>query len=189
MPRKADVSILLLMTHHLQNAMAYSEANRTGEDRTRLMIFVIVGIISALLVAGLIYFFLAQPPSTGSGPPRLAGALRPGSPEFEPIRERVVVDGIEAFESTRPLGDIVMELRATVRNFTGRTINGLEIRGAVIDSEGNSVKERTVIFIPTGRQAELEANRTMQARIMLDQIRKDAVRADIKMEVAGVRFK
>lgn len=169
--------------------MAYSEADRTGEDRTRRTIFVVVGIVSALLVASLIYFFLAQPHSRVSGPPRLDGALHPGSPEFEQIRERVVVDGLEAFESTRPLGDIVMDLRANVRNFTGRTIDGLELRGAVVDSEGNPVKERTVIVIPTGRQPELEPNRIMQARIMLDQIRKDAVRADIKMEVAGVRFK
>ena len=169
--------------------MAYSEADRIGEDKTRRIIFVVVGIVSALLVASLIYFFLAQPRSSVSGPPRLDGALRPGSPEFEQIRERVVVDGVEAFESTRPLGDIVMDLRANVRNFTGRTIDGLELRGAVVDPEGNPVKERIVIVIPTGRQPELEPNRIMQARIMLDQIRKDAVRADIKMEVAGVRFK
>ena len=168
--------------------MAHSETSRTEEDRTRRTIFIVVGVVTALLVAGLIYF-LAQPHSSVSEPLRLEGATRPGSPEFEQIRERVAVDGLEAFESARPLGDIVMELRATVRNFTGRTINGLELRGAVVDPEGNPVKERTVIVIPTKRQPELEPNRTMQARMVLEQISKDAVRANIKMEVAGVRFK
>ena len=47
-----------------------------------------------------------------------------------------------------------MNLQTTVRNFTGRTVNGLEVKAAVVDGEGKPVKQRTVVVIPT-KQAEL----------------------------------
>jgi hypothetical protein len=161
-----------------------AEPNNSGR-----MIFIIVAAISMLLIAGLIY--LATRPSSGgntAGQPRLEGAIRAGTPEFEQYRERLLLDGLEATEATRAIGDVVMTLKATARNFTGRTINGLEVHAAVIDSQGNPVKERTVIVVPT-RQPELEQNRTMEVPVMLEGMKKDDDRANIKMEVTAVRFK
>jgi hypothetical protein len=153
------------------------------------MIFIIVAVVSVLLIGGLIY--LATRPTTGGsagGQERLEGGIRAGTPEFEPYRERIVLDKPEATEATRPIGDMVMRLTSTVRNFTGRTINGLEIYAAVIDSQGKPVKERTVIVVPT-RQPEIEPNRTMEVPVMLEGMKKEDDRADIKMEVTAVKFK
>src|SRR3712207_4548422 len=116
--------------------MSNAEQNLTATDNTRRTIFIIGGIAAALLVAGIIYLSTRPSTSIGTADQRLEGALRPGSPEFEQYRERIVVDQPEATEATRPIGDIVMELQTTVRNFTGRTINGLEMYGAVVDTEG-----------------------------------------------------
>jgi hypothetical protein len=141
-----------------------------------------------LLIGGLIY--LATRPTTGGAgeQQRLEGGIRAGTPEFEQYRERIMLDKPEATQSARPIGDIVMRLTSTVRNFTGRTINGLEIHAAVVDSQGNPVKERTVIVVPT-RQPEIEPNRTMEVPVMLEGMKKEDDRADIKMEVTAVRFK
>lgn len=124
---------------------------------------------------------------TGSqnNPPTL---IRAGSPEFEKNRELIKIDNLEADEAARPIGDLVMTLRGTVRNFTGRTINGLEVRAAVVDLDNNPVKERTLMIIPT-RQPELANNGTMQAQVLLEGISKNATRANIKMEVTGFSFK
>jgi hypothetical protein len=81
-----------------------------------------------------------------------------------------------------------MSLHATVRNLTGRTITGLEIRGAVVDHDGRPVKERTLVVIP-GRQAELEPNKTMKAALMLEGFSDSDDRANIKMEVTGFVLK
>jgi hypothetical protein len=118
----------------------------------------------------------------------LGPMIRTGSAEFEKFAKQIVVDNVEADEAKRPIGDIVMTLRATMRNFTGRTINGLEIHAAVVDLEGKPVKERTVSIIPE-RRAELENNQTLPVQVLLEGIGKDAVRADIKIEVTGFRFK
>ena len=114
--------------------------------------------------------------------------IRAGSPEFEKYQRLIKIDDLEADEAARPIGDIVMTLRATVRNFTGRTLNGLEIHAAVVDITGKPIKERNVILIPT-RQPELENNQTIKAQVLLEGISKNDTRADIKMEITGFSFK
>ena len=114
--------------------------------------------------------------------------VRAGSPDFEKYQQLIKIDDLEADQAARPIGDIVMTMRATVRNFTGRTLNGLEVYAAVVDLEGKPVKERTVILIPV-RQQELDNNQTMKAQVLLEGISKNATLANIKMEVIGFSFK
>jgi hypothetical protein len=81
-----------------------------------------------------------------------------------------------------------MGVHTTVRNFTGRSLNGLEIKAAVVDHQGKAIKERTVVVIPT-KQAELEPNKTMFVQVMLEGMSESDDRANIKMEITGFRFK
>ena len=101
----------------------------------------------------------------------------------------LVLDEPEGFEAKRALGDLTMTLRTTVRNVTGKTITGLEIKGSVIDYEGKPVKEKTLIFVPSERTPELLPNKTMQAQMMLDGMKDTDPRANIKMEVVGFKLK
>ena len=121
-------------------------------------------------------------------PDTLTPLVRAGSPDFEKYQQLIKIDNLEADQAARPIGDIVMTMRATVRNFTGRTLSGLEVHAAVVDLEGKPVKERTVILVPV-RQPELDNNQTMAAQILLEGISKNATLADIKMEVTGFSFK
>lgn len=168
--------------------MASTERKVDGTEDSRRTIFIIVGLASAILVAGFLYWMTRPGATTTSGPQRLEGALRAGSPEFEQYKSKIILDKPEANEATRPIGDIVMTLQTTVRNFTGRTITGLEIYAAVVDLQGQPVKERTVIIIPN-RRAELEPNQTMVVPVVIDGMSKEADRANIKMEVAAVKVR
>lgn len=167
-----------------------SGSTATESDATRRKVFIIMGVGAALVLAGLVYL-MTRPPAQNATEARLEGALRAGEPAFERIREQIVLDSKEASESPRAVGDVVMFLQATVRNFTGRTINGLEVHGAVVDSAGNAIRERTVIAVPSGQTTltELEANKTLPVRIMLEGFKKSDDRANFRMEVTGVRFK
>lgn len=161
-----------------------------AEDNSRRTVLIVVSLIAALVVAGVIFLLMRAGQNSGSSAPQhLEGALRAGSPEFDQYRDRIVLDAPEALEGPRTVGDIWMQLETTVRNFTGRTITGLELTGSVVDLQGNPVKEKTIIIIPTAQQTELENNKTMKARVTLESISKDAVRANIKMTVAAVKFK
>jgi hypothetical protein len=101
------------------------------------------------------------------------------------------VDEPEADEGSRVVGDIVMTLRTTVRNFTGRIISGLEMRAAVVDLEGKPIKERYVIVVPNSAKSvtELENNKTLPVSVTIEGFSKSDIRANIQMEVTGIKFK
>ena len=153
------------------------------EDKPNRTIIIVVAVIAAVLIGGFFYLLLRKSvaPATQA---TLQGAVRPGSADWEKYNKLIALDDPEADESKRALGDTVMTLQTTVRNFTGRTITGLEMRGSVVDHDGKPVKQRTVVMIP-GRQAELDPLKTMRASILIDGFTDSDDRANIKMEVTG----
>jgi hypothetical protein len=156
-----------------------SESNRT---------LIIVVAVAAAVVIALVFYLLMRAGGGRTTDPGLQGAIRAGSPQFEQYKAQIVLDDPEATEAKRALGDIVMTLQTTVRNLSGKTLNGLEIRAAVVDYQGQPVKQRTVVVIP-GRQPELPPNKTMQVPVMLEGMSDKDARANIKMEVTGFKFK
>lgn len=157
-----------------------SESNRT--------LIIVVAVAAAVLIA-LFFYVLMRAGAGGRAADRtLQGAIREGSPEFAEYQSKIFLDEPQATEAKRALGDIVMTLQTTVRNVTGKTLNGLEIRAAVVDYQGQPVKQRTVIVIPD-RQPELAPNKTMQVPVMLEGMSDADARANIKMEVVGFKFK
>ena len=157
-----------------------SETNRT--------LIIVVAIAAAVVIALLFYVLMRAGGSGNTVEPTLQGAIREGSPQFEEYTSKVFLDEPEATEAKRALGDIVMTLQTTVRNVTGKTLTGLEIRAAVVDYEGKPVKQRNVVVIPT-RQPELAPNKTMQVNVTLDGMSDSDPRANIKMEVTAFKFK
>jgi hypothetical protein len=157
-----------------------------GETNRTLIIGVAVG--AAVIVAGLFYVLMMRAGGSKVTEPTLQGAIRAGSPQFEDYKSKIVLDDPEATEAKRALGDIVMTLQTTVRNLTGKTLTGLEMRAAVVDYQGQPVKQRTVVVIPT-RQPELAPNKTMQVPVMLEGMGDADARANIKMEVTAFKFK
>jgi hypothetical protein len=157
-----------------------SESNRT--------LIIAVAVVAAVLIAVAFYFLMRLGSSGPSVDTGLQGAIRAGSPQFEEYKSKIFLDDPEATEAKRALGDTVMSLQTTVRNLTGKTLTGLEMRAAVVDHGGKSVKERTVVVIPT-RQPELAPNKTLPVSVTLDGMKDTDDRANIKMEVTGFKFK
>jgi hypothetical protein len=157
------------------------------EEKSRRTLIIVIAIVAAILIGGFFYLLLRRTVAP-TAPPTLQGAIRPGSPDWDKYSKLIVLDEQEADEAKRTLGDTVMSLHSTVRNLTGRTITGLEIRGAVVDHDNKPVKERTLVVIP-GREAELEPNKTMKVGVMLEGFSDSDDRANIKMEVTGFTLK
>lgn len=174
--------------------MSITEQNINKEGTRNRLPFIVAAVAAVLLIVGLVYYQRTRPAQAPyAGPPqqRLEGALRAGSPEFEQAMKLVGVDEPEADEGSRVVGDIVMTLRTTVRNFTGRTLSGVEMRAAVVDLEGKPIKERYVIVVPNTAKnvTELEPNKTLPVSVTIEGFGKSDVRANIKMEVTGLKFK
>ena len=146
----------------------------------------VITMIIALVAAGLHYVAMTQPVNFYSGP-RLSSALRPGEPEFEQVREQIEIAQLLGTEQVQPLNSLAINLTATVRNNTGRTISGLEMRGAIVDAQNSTLRERTVMVIPA-RQTALEPGEAIGVRVLLEGIGNDSDRANMVLEVTGVRF-
>ena len=168
--------------------MPGSDRRMETPSESRRSLIIVIAIVAAVVIALFFYLLMRATGSTSNAEPTLQGAIRQGSPEFEQYRSRIVLDQPEAEEAKRALGDTVMSLHTTVRNFTGRTLNGLEVRAAVVDHQGKVVKGRTVVVVPT-KLPELEPNKTMTVQVMLEGFSDTDDRANIKMEVTGFRFK
>ncbi len=152
-------------------------------------IIIIVAIVAAIVLATLFYFLMRASSGPRSADPVLQGAIRAGAPEWNELAPKIVLDAPEATEAKRALGDIVMNLQTTARNFTGRTLAGLEVKGTVVNRQGQPVRERTVVAVPTSQNPELEPNRTMLVNIRLEGMTDADERSNIKMEVTGFKFK
>ncbi|HZB47335.1 MAG TPA: hypothetical protein VE360_18890, partial [Pyrinomonadaceae bacterium] len=154
-------------------------------DNSRRAIYLVVAVVALALTALLIY--LAARPSAAPAEPRLEGAIRADSPEFAQVRERLVVEfdaDQNASESPRAIGDIVMFLEPTLRNHTGRTVESVELRAAVVDLEGRPVKQRTVV-----REINLEPNKVMKVPFNIDGFKSSDVRANATVELTAAKFK
>jgi len=157
------------------------------EEKPRRTLVIVVAVIAAVLIGGFFYLLLRK--TFAPGPVQtLQGAIRKGSPEFDQYIKKIALDDPEAEEAHRALGDIVMTLHTTVRNFTGRTINGLEVHASIVDHQDQIVKDNTLVVIP-GRRAELEPNKTMYVSLNVEGMTDNDDRANIKMEVTAFRFK
>jgi hypothetical protein len=172
-----------------QAAMSSFERSKVDGDKSGRTIFLAVALVSAVLVGGLIWW--ATRPAARTAEPRLEGALRPGSAEFEEVRGKLIVEfdpDEHAFVNERALGDVVLTLKPTIRNFTGKTITGLELRALALDLADQPIKTRTVLPIPN-QLDELAPNKTFAPSILLEGIPQDNRPANLRIELTGVQLR
>ena len=164
-------------------AMSSFERSREEGDKSRRMIFIVVGLAAAVLVAGLAYW--ASRPSAAPGEESLEGAVRPGSPDF-PGPERLVVEfdpNENAEIGPTALGPWAVTFLPVVRNFTGRTVSGLEFRLTGFDPRGQTIRQRIAV-----NRDEIGPNKVARPGLSIN-FPQDNRPADLKLELTGVLFK
>lgn len=162
--------------------MASFGERRVERDKSHLVIYAGVAVLALLLVGGLAY--LATRPTQKPGEEKLANAVRAGAPDWPGNKLVVDFDPDEnATIGANALGNYVVTMKPTIRNFTGRTVNGLEFRAAGLDLKGNVIRERIYV-----NEEEIEMNKTASPAIGLN-FPSDNRPAQLKLELTGVRFK
>ncbi len=151
--------------------------------------FLIALLIAVVVVAGgvgLIWKF--QPSMEEQKAIVLEGAIREESPEFAALTRRIIAenDVDNTWESPLGTGFIMMNIAGRIKNLSDRTLTGLELRVSVLDSYGKTVKDKSVIVVPT-QQATLEANGTMDVVVRIDGFVKDDDRAKIHWKVVAIK--
>jgi hypothetical protein len=168
--------------------MAYRGPTLIAEPEIRWPVILVAGAITSfvvLITAGILHLAATRPYGGRIVEPRLEGAIRRESPAFEQLTGQLVVERLTA-QAARAPHDAV-EINATVRNTTGRTVTGLELRGAMLDATNSPLRERTEVVVPT-RQSALEPGETINVSLLLEGIRPEAEVPVPLVEVTGVRF-
>ncbi len=169
--------------------MAYRGPTLIREPEIRWPVILAAAAITSvvvLLTAAAVH--LATRPDRGRVlEPRLDDAIRPESPGFDELSGLLVVERLAAAGVPRPPNDQAVEITGTVRNATGRTVTGLELRGVLLDAPGTPLRERTVVVVPA-RQAALEPGEAINVSILLEGVSPEAGRAAHVLEVTGLRF-
>lgn len=164
---------------------SFTTEKRDGGGSSKL--FWGIMFVGMLAVAGLLTWYFLQP-----APPvqevRLQNAVREGTPEFEFYKSRVIISENHDFstKSESMVGGIQMKLVGVVKNFSEKTITGMEVIGIVVDEHGKTVKEKTAIVIPT-QAKQLENNKTMPVYVIIDGFKPQDDLANFKLRVSAVK--
>jgi hypothetical protein len=121
----------------------------------------------------------------------LEGAFREGTPEFEKYTKKIIAETNEDKTTWSPtgMGTIIMSIHGRLRNITGKTLTGLEVKVGVIDSFGNVVKEKTTVVIPKEEITELENSGILPVQVTIEGFNKDDDRANIRWKVTAIKVK
>ena len=146
---------------------------------------VLIGALAAAVLAVVVAIALLslKPSTTQIEQDVLANAYREGSPEFANYTKKIVAQTEEdkTTKSMTAMGTLMMSIGGTIRNFTGKTITGLELKVTVVDTFGSPLKDKTVVVIPRQRES-LENNESMPMRVTVEGF-------DPKADIANIRWK
>ncbi len=146
-------------------------------------------IIGLLLIGGFTYWWLNRTPAIQDQTAKiLAGAYRPGSPEFDDLQKKIMIakDENRTVESPTGLGTISMFIYGTVYNRTGKTITALEVNVNVTDQQKNVVKEKDVLVVPM-QQPSIAAGESVPITTTLDGFDRKADRANYNFKVTAIK--
>ncbi len=151
-------------------------------------IFIVAFIVAAALIAGVIYLISLKPSMQQQVLQTMEGAHREGSPEFAALTKKIVIqtDEDRTMESPIGLGTIVMSIGGKIKNITGKTVTGLEINVAVIDTFGNAVKDKNLTVVPN-QYPKLGNNEVADVTVRIDGFDPKADRANIRWKVVAIK--
>ena len=151
--------------------------------------FIIAILIAVFAIGGGVLLLIKiQPSMQEQQEQALAGALREGSPEFEAITKRIVAETNKDQTWFSPVGTgtVMMNIAGKIRNYSDKTLTGLEIRVSVVDSYDKVVKDRTVVVIPT-QAKRLAPKQEMDVNIAVEGFQPDDDRANIRWKVTAIK--
>ncbi|HLA95392.1 MAG TPA: hypothetical protein VK612_06705 [Pyrinomonadaceae bacterium] len=149
-----------------------------------LLIGALIGLVA---IAVLIFIAMQRPSMQDQMAAVLADAHREGSPEFDEITKDIIIStGDNTVESPNAFGRISMFISGNIRNKGTKTINGLEVNVAVVDTFNQTLKEKRVLVVPT-QVEQLGPNEVIPITLSLDGFEKKDDRANIRWKVTAIR--
>lgn len=150
-----------------------------------LILGIIVGVV---VIAAGIWMLTRQPSMEDQMATILEGSYLDGSPEFASLTKDIVIStSPDTVQSPNAFGTISMYIAGKIRNKGTKTINGLEINVAVVDSFGQTLREKRLLVVPT-KQPQLGPGETIEVYLEISGFSPKDDRADIRWKVTAIRL-
>lgn len=151
-------------------------------------IFIVAFIVAAIAIGGAVWLISLKPSMQQQVDQSMDGAVREGSPEFDALTKKIVIqtDEDRTIQSPIGLGTIVMSIGGQIKNLTGKTVTGLEINVAVIDTFGKPLKDKTLIVVPN-QYTRLNTSEVADVTVRIDGFDPKDDRANIRWKVTAIK--
>lgn len=151
-------------------------------------IFIVAFIVAAIAIGGAVWLISLKPSMQEQVDQSMDGAFRAGSPEFDALTKKIVIqtDEDRTIQSPIGLGTIVMSIGGQIKNISGKTVTGLEINVAVIDTFGKTIKDKTLIVVPN-QYTKLKTNEVADITVRIDGFDPKDDRANIRWKVTAIK--
>ena len=147
----------------------------------------VVGALIGVAAIALLIWFSAGPTMQEQMSNFLEGSYREGTPEFEKLTKDIIISTSDkTVESPNAFGSISMYITGIILNKGEHTLNGLEVRAAVVDQFNRVLKEKRVLVVPTQR-SRLGPGEEIEVTLSIDGFKKEDDRANIRWKVTAIR--
>lgn len=146
-------------------------------------------VVAALIIAGGIWLLSFQPTIDEQKQQILEGAMVEGSPDFAELSKQIIIttDVDNTSESYTGLGTIMMNVPATIRNKSTKTITLLQVNLSVVDQQNKTVKEKDVVVVPGLQASILPPEDSIKIQQTLDGFPPKADRAMVRWRVTAIK--
>lgn len=160
--------------------------NRPKERNIK--VFAAAIIAAFLLVAGAVALWSLMPSQAIIEQTALEGVHREGSPEFEALTKRIVIqtDQNRTTESPTAFGSIMMAIPAKITNRTDTTLTALEVKVGVVDTKGQVIKEKAILVVPKQKET-LAPGESMMVTGVVEGFDAADDRANVQWKVTGIK--
>jgi hypothetical protein len=160
--------------------------DRDDKIRTRI-IMVLAGIGVALIIGGIIVFGMFQPtpsPDAPKAPVGLPEAKHAGDPDFDKNVGLVALTEKKFFTQANMLGQRQAVMTGNIRNFTDKTIIGIELKGTVLGANNKVMAAAIAMPVPR-RYDQIRSKGNIPYAVTVDGV-PDGEIEDMTIEVVGL---
>ena len=171
------------MTTRSMDAFLEPRESKKGFNWTLL----IGSFVGLALIAGAIWLLMQQPSMDDQKAAVLEGSFHEGSPEFDQITKDIVIStSDDTVQSPNAFGSISMYIKGRIRNKGNRTITGLEINVAVVDTFNSVLREKRILVVPT-QVPQLAPEEIIPVSLEISGFDRKDDRANIRWKVTAIR--
>jgi hypothetical protein len=149
----------------------------------------LIALLAATLLVAVAVWLLSLSPSLDQKKQQLlADSFQEGSPEFNQYTKDIIIqtDMNNIMQSPTAMGTIMMTIHGSIRNKGQKTINGLEVKAAVVDLLGKTVREKKLLVVPS-QEEKLLPNQTIPVVATIEGFSRDDDRANVKWKVTAIK--